>query len=134
RYSRIYTDGKGQWILAWFSTEASDATLGDDFDILISRSHDNGANWSAPVWLNTNAAVDSGSDINIRLATDERDNWIAVWSSSEPTLGGGEGGVFGEYDILTARSSDNGLTWSTPADLNTNAMTDKGYDMNPRIT
>ena len=39
-----------------------------------------------------------------------------------------------DYDILYARSTDNGVTWTDPAALNTNAATDTGDDTRPQVT
>jgi hypothetical protein len=44
------------------------------------------------------------------------------------------GTIGSDYDILVARSSDAGATWSSAAPLNTNAATDSGYDYNPQVS
>src|SRR5262245_51486845 len=56
---------------------------------------------------------------NSSVATDGAGHWVAVWHSTD-TLQGRSGR---DYDILVARSIDNGVTWSAPALLNTNATT-----------
>ena len=49
-------------------------------------------------------------------------------------LHGQRGGPFGtDYDILVARSTDNGATWTDPAPLNTTAATDSGFDVIPQV-
>ncbi|MEE8170861.1 MAG: sialidase family protein [Phycisphaerae bacterium] len=77
-----------------------------------------------PVALNTNADSDSGDDFNSQLTTDGSGNWVAVWTSDE-NLGGTIGA---DEDILTARSTDNGATWTAPAPLNSNAAADSEND------
>ena len=115
------TDGAGNWVTVWWSTENLGGTIGTDADILVSRSTDNGATWTAPAALNTNAASDSGSDVDPEVTTDGAGNWVAVWHSTENL-----GGIGTDHDILVARSTDNGQTWTAPAALNTNAASDFG--------
>ena len=55
-------DGAGNWVAVWYSNENLGGTIGTDNDILVARSSDAGATWTAPAELNTNAATDSGSD------------------------------------------------------------------------
>ena len=78
------------------------------------------ATWAAPAALNSNAAVDGTShDAFIQVTTDGAGNWVAVWFSND-TLGGTIGA---DNDILVARSTDNGATWTAPAPLNNSATT-----------
>ena len=90
------TDGGGHWVAAWHSHEDLGG-IGTDSDILVSRSSDNGATWTAPAALNTNAATDWGSDWLPQVTTDGAGNWLTVWYSSEPWVGSGIGT---DYDIL----------------------------------
>ena len=55
------TDGAGNWVAVWDSGDSLGGTIGTDHDILVSRSSDAGATWTAPAALNTNAATDSGT-------------------------------------------------------------------------
>jgi len=127
---QITTDGIGNWIAVWDSSDSLGGTIGGDFDILVARSTDNGATWTAPAALNTNAASDSGQDFEPQVTTDGIGNWVAVWLSSD-TLGVTIGT---DFDILVSRSTDNGATWSAPAALNTNAGSDSGTDEFPQVT
>jgi hypothetical protein len=56
--------------------------------------------------------------------------WVAAWHSYD-SLGGPIGT---DSDILMARSTDAGLTWSAPGALNSNAATDAGGDFYPQVT
>jgi len=122
---QVTTDGAGHWVAAWSSTNDLGGTIGADFDILVSRSNDNGQTWTAPAALNSNAATDSDWDDSPQVTTDGAGHWVAVWHS-------GDFGI--DYDILISRSSDNGQTWTAPAALNTNAGTDSGNDFHPEVT
>ena len=43
----VTTDGVGNWLAVWRSTENLGGTIGTDQDILVSRSSDAGATWTA---------------------------------------------------------------------------------------
>src|SRR5690606_25015037 len=104
---RLATDGAGNWIAVW---QSSGGFSGGDLDIHFARSGDNGATWSAPAALNTNAPLDSGDDSAPALATDRAGNWVVAWQST-----GALGGALGsDLDILVARSTNNGATWTPP--------------------
>jgi sulfatase modifying factor 1 len=128
-FAQLATDGQGNWVAVWLSTDSLDNTIGSDIDIFVSRSDDVGTTWTVPVPLNTNAAIDSGDDLFPEVATDGRGNWVAVWQS-EDFLGGTIGP---DSDVLYSRSGDAGATWTPPVPLNTNAATDSGDDIDPQI-
>jgi hypothetical protein len=56
------TDGKGIWVVAWFSNEDLGGAGGDD-DIFFSRSTNDGVSWSVSQALNSNATTDLGEDL-----------------------------------------------------------------------
>lgn len=126
---RIAIDGAGTWIAVWESEDTLDGTIGSDPDILLARSLDTGATWTAPVALHANAGFDTGTDSNPAIATDAAGTWIAVWESDDP-LGGT---IEADTDILVSRSTDGGVSWTTPEPVHSNAMTDTEADANPAI-
>lgn len=127
----IVTDGQGNWVAIWDSDDTLGGTIGMDIDILCARSENNGASWSTPAPVNINAASDgSGADNNPFIATDSLGTWIVVWQSTT-NLGGAIGT---DSDILYARSTNNGMTWSLPAPLNSNAAIDAVSDSKPQIS
>jgi hypothetical protein len=55
---------------------------------------------------------------------------VAVWYPNDDL----SGTIDADQDILFARSMDDGVTWSAPAPLNSNAETDSGNDVSPKVT
>jgi len=125
----VATDGAGHWVAVWHSSNKLGGRSGRDYDILFSRSTDNGSTWTPPATLNTNAATDVGDDLEPVVRTDETGVWITIWDSDETS--GGQYGL--DRDIFFSRSTDNGETWSPPAPLNLNAAQDWGKDDEPRL-
>jgi hypothetical protein len=126
----VTTDGDGNWLAVWQSDDPIDAT-GFDSDIFVAQSVNDGASWTAPAPLNTNAALDFGDDIWPRVATDGSGNWVVVWQSND-TLGDPVT-IGADADLLVARSTNNGATWTAPVPLNTDAATDGGSEGNFEI-
>ena len=119
---QLATDGAVNWVAVWESEDSLGDTIGSDRDILVSRSTDAGATWTAAQPLNTNAATDSEGDGLPQVTTDSAGNLVAVWHS-----GNSLGDTIGEdADILVAFSVDAGATWTDPVALNTNAASDVG--------
>jgi hypothetical protein len=124
----ITTDASGVWIAVWQGKQTGGA-IGTDGDIFLARSVDNGATWTQPGALNTNATIDSGADTLPRIVTDTTGNWVAIWTSTDSL----QGLIGTDPDILTALSTNDGTTWSAPEPGNANARTDIGADTNPDL-
>ncbi len=124
---QLATDGAGRWMVVWASSDTLGNTKGNDFDVLVVRSSDGAATWTAPAALAANAASDQALDDRPQIATDGLGTWVAAWAS-DSSLGGMLGG---DLDLLTARSTDAGASWSPPAALNGNAASDAGEDGAP---
>ncbi|MFP6627093.1 MAG: sialidase family protein [Deltaproteobacteria bacterium] len=125
----IATDAHGYWLVVWSSGESMNNQVGMDRDIFIARSSDNGHTWTAPQALNTNAAEDTRSDTSPAVATNGKGAWIATWSSND-TL---DGTIGMDRDILVARSTDRGDSWSDPEPLHPSAFTDAREDSSPTV-
>jgi hypothetical protein len=124
----VATDGAGTWVAAWETTDSQGDTIGNDLDLLVARSVNNGATWSDPVVLNSEAATDIDDPQNGNTTLDEsvqivaggNDLWMAIWHSTVSlTKATGT-----DADIFVSWSTDDGISWSDMTPLNTNAETD----------
>ena len=116
-------DGTGGWVAVWTSTYNLDgiSIIGNDSDIFVSRSIDDGLSWSAAEALNANAAIDdTANDLQPQLVYDDLGNWVTIWQSSfQLELEG-----FSDTDLFVSYSTDKGLTWTYPVYLNPTALVD----------
>jgi cysteine-rich repeat protein len=92
---------------------------GADGDIVVSRSTDGGTTWSARVAVNTDALSDSVLDDYNDVTAGPGGTWVAVW-----TRGTGPG----VGTIMSARSSDGGLSWTSPTTVGTGIVPSIGFD------
>ena len=74
------TDRQGNWILTWRSSDDLGGTIGTDADILVARSTDGGAIWSAPTAVNDDASFDATDETGVELETDEQGRWLLGWA------------------------------------------------------
>ncbi|NUM55263.1 MAG: hypothetical protein HUU46_16580 [Candidatus Hydrogenedentes bacterium] len=125
----ITTDELGNWAAVWHLLDPAKGLADDDNDIVVARSTDNGDSWSTPDFVNSEADSDAHNDYKPSIATDANGRWIAVWASTNPL----NGDPAADFDIHTARSTDNGATWTNTKQLHNNAATDLGSDTNPVI-
>ena len=132
--AEMASDGNGNWIVVWTSSEDLNGTIGTDLDILFSRSSDGGSSWSEPQPLNSNASSDdpnspSSNEAFPHIATDGMGNWVAAWNSRDD-LGGTAGS---DSDILFSHSMDHGANWTPARPIDINAETDDSGDGVPRV-
>jgi len=121
----LATDGKGTWLAAWSSTENLGGSIGTDRDVFVSKSTDNGATWSPPKVVNSDATTDVGEDFWVRIVTDKLGNWVIVWVSNND---------LNDFDIRFSHSTDDGDTWVAFQVLNSNGGADSGTDEAPEVT
>lgn len=85
--------------------------------------------FSAPAVLNAGGETDAHDDEGVRLATDGKGVWVAVWQvRAASDLGLGR-----DSDIVFARSPDGGKTWTAPSALSEGFASDRGEDKDPAI-
>jgi len=134
----VATNGAGLWIAVWDAEGGAVNAAGDspstgpdgkNEDLFFARSVDNGLTWSTPALLRTDAAADNGDDISCRIATDRKGNWVVVWLTRD-SLGGT---TDQSNDIAVTYSTDDGLTWSAPKALNSDAAYDASQNFLPDI-
>jgi len=93
--------GSGNWLAIAGTNDDLGGTIGTDADLVALRSADDGATWSAPVLVNTDAGTDGGADSRVSVATDGAGTFVVVWNRDDVA-------------VLAATSTDSGLSWSAP--------------------
>lgn len=126
----LSTDGYGTWLAVWTSSDTVNDTISIDADIFVARTDDDAATWESLGPLNTNASSDSGDDYTPQIATDGMGTWLVVWTSEDSL----ERTIGSDTDILFARSTNDAMTWSQPAPVNTNAPFDFGDDFDAQVS
>ncbi len=92
----LVTDRLGNWVAALRSNGGLNTPPGGT-DLFIARSADNGANWSSPAPLNTNAGNNSADERDPSLVTDRHGAWLGAWQVAS-------GGPLGaDPDLFVAR-------------------------------
>jgi Neuraminidase (sialidase) len=118
----LAANGDGVWIIAAEVYSEGNTWVYGDSDIYLSRSEDDGLTWSAPLPAAAYMGNDSGwmpdntpatNDITPAIAADGTGNWALTWRR----------GTLASPGIPRVYSNDNGLTWSTVADIETRGLT-----------
>ena len=126
----LATDREGIWIITW-TRSALGQTQTFDRDIMMARSTDNGLTFSEAQQVSNSIEDDDENDnAASRIATNGNGTWVSVWRSREDL--GGEIGT--DTDILFARSTDNGVSWSDTTYLNNSAVYDSADDNRPAVS
>jgi Neuraminidase (sialidase) len=128
QYPRVITDQQGNWLTIWHSWLVHmDNTR--DTEIRVCRSTDNGATWSAPVYVNTNYALADNDNTYPCIATDRRGTWLSAWTTYDEL-----DGISREWpDIYVAQSLDAGQTWSDPIFVTNDTVAYNRVDAYPTL-
>ena len=93
----------------WNSSETMGDTIGNDRDIFLSRSLDQGATWQQLRVLNDTATEDGDSqDFTPSIVSNGGARWVVMWESTYDI--DGEIGV--DKDLFLAGTADNGDGWT----------------------
>ncbi|MGH7133889.1 MAG: sialidase family protein, partial [Phycisphaerales bacterium] len=117
----VASNGTGTWVISWASNKTSGGAPDTSYRIWATRSVDGGATWSEPKPIGSVAALDQSAPRTIAVGS----TWVTVWTERSV--------LAGDYDIVFARSTDDGLTWSVPALVDPNATKDSGLDYFPDL-
>jgi hypothetical protein len=106
--SKITTDCAGVWMVSWRDFY--------DGSVHVSTTEDYGETWSSPAELDFHEPVGPNGYLMFEsiIETDGEGDWMVIWDA--PGTGGANED---DLDIYCAASSDNGVTWSTPVQVNT---------------
>ncbi|MCX7018419.1 MAG: sialidase family protein [Candidatus Sumerlaeota bacterium] len=123
---QIAADGNSNWVVVW---SRWGGITGDDWDIMYTRSTNNGISWTAVAPINPNAAKDAGDDQFPKIVFTGGTNWMAVWQSTNTP----SGALSQDHDIFFSRSTNGGAAWTLPAALNSDASVDGRLDWFPAL-
>ncbi len=111
----VVSDGSGNWLVVWQSSDDLGGTIGGDDDILFIRSTDNASSWSSAAALNVAAATDSLNEDDPRVDVNASGTWIVTWKQPTESLS--------DSRTVVARSIDLGATWSPEIFVDTPGIT-----------
>jgi hypothetical protein len=113
RIPAIVTAADGSLVTATDKRWNNSGDLPNDIDVLIRRSTDNGKTWSVPLTIAGDGTTLGYGDP--ALCVDKSNGNIICLMASGPGLWGGT--AADPLRIMKCVSSDNGLTWTAPADI-----------------
>jgi len=91
----VRADQRGHFLVSWTRTLTNDS----DTDLRAARTDDLGTTWTAPVFIDIDAALDSGTDAGSALVPDGIGHWLCVWQSNDSLAP-----VFGtDLDVVASR-------------------------------
>lgn len=114
----LATDGQGTWYAVWTSNDDLNTTIGTDFDIIYSKSTDNGTTWSTADGLYDYATDLTSFNVEANVIYGGNLTWASTWWSTD--------------DLGATIGTDNDpllMTWG-PLDTDGDGMPDDHEDAN----
>jgi hypothetical protein len=105
----LATDGQGNWICVWQTVERNTSGITVSRSILVSRSTDDAASWSAPAALDHTVESDRKQVRYPTVECDRAGHWTAAWWALDTSSS--------QVILRQSRSVDAGATWTSPAPL-----------------
>lgn len=106
-YPILRTNKQGVWLAFW---NRYNPTV-PDYDVVFSKSRDNGLTWSVPTYVNSNGASDGGWDYTWDAFMDSQGRWFSSFHSS---------GITGsDYDPFITEGSAELNAYPASVDLGT---------------
>lgn len=127
-HAQVAMDAQGHVVVVWTSTNTPTGGVGNDADVMVAYSDDNGRTFSAPQPIAAYELSDAAADREATVATDRNGTYLVAWRT-----GSSAGGLGGEGDLYYVRSTDFGHSWSAPALLNIDGTTDAVVESSPRL-
>ncbi len=103
-------------------------SAGTDADIAFMTSSDDGATWTTPIAVNSDAFTDSQADFAPEVLQLRDGTLLVAWHGVDP-----DPAHFNDDEVYFARSTDLGVTWSPKATLDPRADDFNASDGNPRL-
>jgi hypothetical protein len=110
----IEGDGNGNWMITWAGYTNTGG--GSRYRIWASASINDGVAWSTRKQVSSSPADDD--EVYPDVATNGNGKWVIAWQRAIFQ------GTHDDYDVAMSESTNNGSTWTAPANLNSNAVTD----------
>lgn len=135
RIPDIAVTARGTILLAYDRRDGSGGDLPNDIDTLVVRSTDHGKTWSAPADIVDYPAPQGCGDSSMIVDRYTRTIFLfCTYSAGNVGFGSSQPGTNDTADpntlhVQVRHSDDDGLTWSTPTDLNPQVkdLTWRGY-------
>lgn len=120
-------DGAGNWMAVWQTASIFDYTTTQS-EVYGSRSVDDGLSWSAPFRLSTTESAGFSPSV----ATLGNGRWAAAWHTA-PQYSYYPDIPAPDSDIVFAESTDGGLGWTEPVQINPDAARTDNRDYYVRL-
>ena len=123
---QLATDTWGNWLIAWYTNNATLSGPNRDFDVVVRSSTDDGETWTPTLVVSGMGGGDQGDDAHPSPSTDRHGRWVLAWHSQNTP-----DGQKSDWDVHFATSEDIGLSWSPEVAVHPDAPSDSADDADP---